>query len=605
MSPGFFTTARWRYMPALARSAAVLLFIAGLAVVFYAQHSYRENRVGTLAVQARILAATVSAALSFGDRTAAGEYVDALEADPTVRAVAVYALNGTLFASFVRDKAASLPATLRPGGAVKETSGYIATAPVTQDGEVLGTVYVEAVAEPLALLVQRYSAIVLLAIMASLVIGVLAAAQAALTRANEELAARAAELSQTNAELERQITERERAEESLRQAQKMDAIGQLTGGIAHDFNNILQVIVGNLELLQKDATFENKNFARLLDRVRRAADRATALTSQMLAFARRQPLAPRAADVNKLVGGMSNLLHRTLGESLSIETVLGAGLWRVSADTNQLESALLNLAVNARDAMPRGGKLTIETQNAYLDEAYSALNERITPGQYVMIAVTDTGTGMSKEVIAKAFDPFFTTKDVGRGTGLGLSQVYGFVKQSGGHVTIYSEVGQGTTVKIYLPRLLAVEAEPEPAAGSQAIPRADKQELVLVVEDDEDVRANSADMLRALGYAVLEAADGHEALRLLETEPNTRLLFTDVGLPGGLNGRQLADEARRRHPDLPVLFTTGYARNAIVHHGRLDPGIELIGKPFTQAVLAAKLRQVLGDRAADEGSDTP
>jgi CheY-like chemotaxis protein len=299
---------------------------------------------------------------------------------------------------------------------------------------------------------------------------------------------------------------------------------------------------------------------------------------------------------------MSDLLRRTLGEAIAIETVLAGGLWRTFADPNQLESAILNLAVNARDAMSEGGKLTIETANTYLDEAYAGAHHEVKPGQYVMIAVTDTGTGMSKETVAKAFEPFFTTKDIGKGTGLGLSQVYGFVKQSGGHVKIYSELGEGTTVRIYLPRYIAQDKEQEEAAAASVVPTGTYRETILVVEDDEDVRASSVESLRELGYRVLEAPNGVAALSVLEREPAVRLLFTDVGLPGGMNGRQLADEARRRRPELQMLFTTGYARNALVHHGRLDPGVELIVKPFTYAALAAKIRALLEPDVDADGS---
>ncbi|HTY70136.1 MAG TPA: ATP-binding protein [Alphaproteobacteria bacterium] len=401
-------------------------------------------------------------------------------------------------------------------------------------------------------------------------------------------------LREINQTLERRVAEeiaqRMKAEESLRQVQKMEAIGQLTGGIAHDFNNLLQVMLGNLETLRRRAA-GGGDFGRLIDSATRAAQRASELTSQLLAFSRRQPLQPKPIDVGKLVVGMSDLLTRTLGETISIETVLAAGLWRINADANQLESALINLAVNARDAMPGGGKLTVETANVFFDELYASQNEDVTPGQYVMIAVSDTGSGMPKDVLAKAFDPFFTTKDVGKGTGLGLSQVYGFVKQSGGHIKLYSEPGEGTTVKLYLPRLTggAMPAV-EPAAPT---PGSRDGELVLVVEDDPAVRDNTVEMLRELGYATLEAADGKEALAMLEENPRVRLLFTDVGLPGGMNGRQLADAARRQAPDLLILFTTGYARNAIVHHGRLDPGVEMLGKPFTYSALATKIRQVM------------
>ena len=290
--------------------------------------------------------------------------------------------------------------------------------------------------------------------------------------------------------------------------------------------------------------------------------------------------------------GMSDLLRRSLGEQIAVETVVSGGLWRANIDANQLEIAVLNLAVNARDAMPNGGKLTIETANASLDERYAGDQAEVIPGQYVMLAVTDNGTGMSRETLAKAFEPFFTTKDVGHGTGLGLSQVYGFVKQSGGHVKIYSEVGEGTTVKIYLPRLYSDEAT-EVDEPISRIPKGYDNETILVTEDDEDVRAHTRGILRELGYNVLEAPNGKIALEMLARNSDIRLLFTDVGLPGGMNGRQLAEAARQQRPRLKVLFTTGYARNAIVHDGRVDPGVQLITKPFTYAVLAAKLRDIL------------
>ena len=390
----------------------------------------------------------------------------------------------------------------------------------------------------------------------------------------------------------RDITERRQIEEQLRQAQKMEAVGQLTGGVAHDFNNLLTVIMGNLDNLQRHLP-DRPEPQRMAQAIMRAASRAATLTHRLLAFARRQPLEPRPVDVNKLVGAMSDLLRRSLGETIVIETVQAGGLWQTLADPNQLENALLNLAVNARDAMPQGGKLTIETANAFLDEAYATLHQGVASGQYVLMAVSDTGVGMTRDVVEKAFEPFFTTKEVGQGTGLGLPQVYGFVKQSGGHVKIYSEPNEGTTVKLYLPRLLSSEQPTDAPGEVTPEPARTAGETILVVEDDDDVRGYSADILRDLGYRVVEAPEGAAALAALDSEPHIRLLFTDVGLPGGLNGRQLADEARRRRPDLKVLFTTGYARNAIVHQGRLDPGVELIVKPFTAASLATKIRNIL------------
>ena len=397
------------------------------------------------------------------------------------------------------------------------------------------------------------------------------------------------------AKVTRDLTERRAAEEQFRQAQKMESVGQLTGGVAHDFNNLLTVIIGNLDALQRHLREPGPDIERLkrsADNAMRGARRGESLTQRLLAFSRQQPLEPRPVDIGRLIAGMSDLLRRTLGEQIAIETALTGGLWQVEVDPNQLEIAILNLAVNARDAMPNGGKLTLETANVFLDHAYAAGQSEVVPGQYVQLAISDSGVGMTQEVQAKAFDPFFTTKDVGQGTGLGLSQVYGFVKQSRGHVKIYSEVDEGTTIKIYLPRLHA-EHEIESTVEVAAPVRGRASEMILVVEDDEDVRASTTEMLRDLGYTILEAANALNGLKLIENHPEIRLLFTDVGLPGGMNGRQLADEARRRRSKLKVLFASGYARNAIVHDGRLDPGVELVTKPFTQDVLAARVRDIL------------
>jgi PAS domain S-box-containing protein len=395
------------------------------------------------------------------------------------------------------------------------------------------------------------------------------------------------------AKVTRDITEKKATEDQLRQAQKMEAVGQLTGGVAHDFNNLLTVIMGNLEHLDRilPATQPSQ---RIIAAALRGASRAAMLTHQLLAFSRRQPLVPEILSVNKLVAGMSDLMRRTLGEAILIEAVLGGGLWPTLADSNQLENALINLAINARDAMPEGGKLTLETANTHLDEGYARMHGEVQPGQYVGIFVTDTGTGMALETVAHAFEPFFTTKEIGQGTGLGLSQVYGFIKQSGGHVKIYSEVGDGTTVKLYLPRYRGAEDVTDDRQVTKRLPQG-RSELVLVVEDDPDVRDYTVEMVGDLGYSVLSASDGASALRLLDSHREVSLLFTDVGLPGGMNGRQLAEQALRRQPRLKVLYTTGYARNAIVHQGRLDPGVEVIFKPFTYSDLATRIRWVLDD----------
>jgi len=382
------------------------------------------------------------------------------------------------------------------------------------------------------------------------------------------------------------------AQEALRQSQKMEAVGQLTGGIAHDFNNMLAVVVGSLELLGRRLGGGDARAQRYLDAAGDGARRAALLTQRLLAFSRQQPLQPEPINVNRLVAGMSDLLRHSIGADVRLETVLSGGLWRTHADPNQLENIVLNLAVNARDAMPEGGRLTIETQNTHLDDRYASAQVGLAAGQYVLIAVTDTGSGMPPQVMEKAFDPFFTTKPIGKGTGLGLSQVYGFVKQSGGHVKIYSEVGQGTTIKIYLPRLQG-DADASDADGDGApLALGDEAEVVLVVEDEPSVRQFSVDALRELGYAVLEADGAAAALRLLDAHPEIVLLFTDVVMPD-VNGARLAEDARRLRPDLKILFTTGYTRNAVVHNGVLDPGVELIGKPFTLDALATKVRAVL------------
>jgi PAS domain S-box-containing protein len=384
------------------------------------------------------------------------------------------------------------------------------------------------------------------------------------------------------------------AQEQLRQAQKMEAVGQLTGGIAHDFNNLLAGIVGSLDLMQtRIAQGRTDTIERYAKAAMSSAQRAAALTHRLLAFSRRQPLDPKPLNANALVASMEDLLRRTIGPLHALELVTAGGLWTTLCDPNQLESAILNLAINARDAMPDGGKLTIETCNAHLDDAYAAASRDVTPGQYVCICVTDTGTGMGPEVIARAFEPFYTTKPLGQGTGLGLSMVYGFAKQSEGHLKIYSEVGRGTTVKLYLPRHRGEgAAEEEPAGPVSRAPRAEAGETVLVVEDEPVVRDLIVDVLQDLGYRALEAADGPSGLKLLQGRRRIDLLVTDVGLPG-LNGRQLADQARERRPDLKVLFITGYAENATLANGFLDPGMEMITKPFAVEALASKIRSMI------------
>jgi nitrogen-specific signal transduction histidine kinase/ActR/RegA family two-component response regulator len=392
------------------------------------------------------------------------------------------------------------------------------------------------------------------------------------------------------------MTEMRETERQLRQSQKMEAVGQLTGGVAHDFNNILTVITGTIEILEEGVT-DQPELAAIASMIADAAERGAELTRHLLAFSRREPLQPRPTNVNDLILEAGRLLRPTLGENIEIESMLDDNVAPALIDPNQLTTALLNLALNARDAMPDGGKLTFETSDITLDDSYADMNDDVRPGSYVMIAVSDNGSGIAPELIDKVFEPFFTTKTLGHGTGLGLSMVYGFVKQSEGHIKVYSEPGHGTTIKMYLPRsaaqALAVEAAPiEPIPGGH--------ETVLIVEDDALVHGYVVAQVRALGYRTLAATNAAEALALIDGDTPIDLLFTDIVMPGMMNGRQLADEARRRRSGLKVLFTSGYAENAIVHHGRLDPGVLLLAKPYRKQQLARMLRAALA--AEDEAN---
>ena len=389
------------------------------------------------------------------------------------------------------------------------------------------------------------------------------------------------------------ISEQKLLEERLRQAQKLETVGQLTGGVAHDFNNLLTIILGNAEILE-DKLSDLPHLQRLARMSLDAAERGAKLNNRLLAFSRRQPLEPKTLDVAQLVQAMEALLRRAIPENIDIEIVRAGGLWKTEVDAAQLEAALLNLALNARDAMPEGGNLTIEMANAMLDDDYVALEPDVRAGQYVVIVVTDTGQGIAPDVMSRVFEPFFTTKATGKGSGLGLSMAFGFVKQSGGHIRVYSEVGEGTSIKVYFPRspvgqdpIVTVRAERRVTGGT---------ETVLVVEDDDPVREYVSAQLQGLGYHVLQASTGPEAMDILTRTPEIDLLFTDVVMPGGMGGRELADAARKARPDLKVLFTSGYTENAIVHDGRLDPGVVLLSKPYRREQLAAKIRDVLDDR---------
>jgi signal transduction histidine kinase/CheY-like chemotaxis protein len=400
----------------------------------------------------------------------------------------------------------------------------------------------------------------------------------------------------------RDISARKVVEENLRHSAKMEAVGQLTAGIAHDFNNLLTVVLGNLEIAQRRFNMADPELLSILENATHGAKRAASLTERLLAFARRKPLEPDVVDANALVAGMSDLLRRTLGDGITVRTELASDIWTLEADPTELEAAILNLAVNARDAMLDGGELLIETANVEIGEGPAAGQDDLTPGAYVAIFVTDTGTGMPKEVLKRAFDPFFTTKADGRGTGLGLSQIYGFARQSGGHVRLYSEPGIGTTARIYLPRATETDAAARPRRNvpPETIPRAMAGEAILVVEDNDDVRSYTVGILRELGYTVREAAHAASALRIIESDARIDVLLTDLGLPGGTNGKELADRAKAIRPTIRMLITTAYAGHALVHQGRLDPGIELLTKPFALADLASRIRTLLKDSADGE-----
>lgn len=577
-------TSFWQRIPqSLAAAFAVLLLLLGVAVVTQADHDYRMEQTRRAQLRALILAANSVAAVDFGDTEAARETVNAFGLDPAARIVAVYGADGRLLTGFGR-AGRTLPATVDQIGPLDDA---VATgrAPIARAGQQIGTAYVVSELEPLSRRLARYALISLLAGMAALIVGILGLSQAALRRANGELQA-------SNAELLRQMAEREKAENQLRQAQKMESIGQLTGGIAHDFNNMLAIVIGSLDIAER--RFErNPERARIaIGHALEGANRAASLTRRLLAFARQAPLQPQAVDANALVAGMSELLRRTLGEGITIESSLAGGLWRTHADPGQVENAILNLCVNARDAMEGHGLLTVETANTMFSEG----EPDAAPSPYVAIAITDNGPGMSQEVLERAFEPFFTTKGLGKGTGLGLAQVYGFVRQSGGHVRIETELGRGTTVRLYLPRYFGPgETVTTRIEAARDLPRARAGETILVVEDEEQVRRMSIETLDELGYQVVEAQDGLDALQILANRNDISMLFTDIVMPD-MNGRQLADRVRESRPDLPVLFTTGYAPETVLRSGIGGAEIGFISKPFTVEQLAHRVRAVIDSR---------
>jgi len=637
------------------------LLLSSAILLLYDIRSFESSWVGDLTAQSNILAQASLAALEFNDPKVVRENLDQLSARPAVIAAAIYDANGHVVAVYGISDAArnAIPrAPLSPGH--RFANGQITLfKPIQRGREKFGTVYLQA-EYPLAQRIRSYAMIMLAVMAISLFFAAIVASwlQKAITRpilaltdaANDvvrrrdfsvrvekstddetgmlvdafnsmlnEVGSRATDLEQANLALQREMQERIGAEEALRQfnstleqriaartaelgkaheelrqAQKLEAIGQLTGGVAHDFNNVLQVISGNLQLLQLDLA-DRPDAQQRLQSAAFAADRGAKLSSQLLAFARRQPLRPVATNLGRILRGMDDLLRRALGESILIETVVAGGLWTTLVDQNQIENVILNLAINARDAMKGGGKLTLELGNATLDDDYVASERDLPAGQYVMLAISDTGVGMPPEVAARAFEPFFTTKGEGEGTGLGLSMAHGFVKQSNGHIKIYSEVGSGTTVRIYLPRCHQPEVDAAPLLKGPAV---GGSETILVVEDDPGVQTTAVDMLAGLGYRVLKAGDGQSALAIIEGGTPIDLLFTDVVMPGPLRSPELARRAKQLLPNIQVLFTSGYTQNAIVHGGRLDPGVELISKPYRRDDLARKIRHILSNAQA-------
>ena len=565
-------------VPIAAGAMALLLLAIGLAVIFQNDVTYREQKLKETQIQAEILAASVTAALDFGDTATAQESVDALRVNPEIDAAGVYTRHGALFAGYER-WAGALP---RTASATANGSNIVtALVPVVRGGERIGSVYLGAMREPVWRRLSRYGFIALLIVMAVLVVLILGISQSALRRAKREIEQRAQALSDAYAELQVQVEERAYAEEQLRQAQKMQALGQLTGGIAHDFNNLLTVIQGSADILRRPGIAEAKRI-RFADAIVQTAGRAAALTGQLLAFARRQPLQPEVIDLNSKIRAMTDLLDRTLGERVEIRTELTDGLCAIEVDPAQLESAILNIAVNARDAMPDGGILTLRTaESDPLPDGRSAIR----------LAVEDTGTGIDEDALGRVFEPFFTTKSVGKGTGLGLSQVYGFAAQTGGDVQVESAVGKGTIVTLVLPCSdgdpLAARQEPEAA-------RDHRTGRILLVDDNEEVGAFAETLLLELGHGVVRARTGAEALALARDDGGFDAVFTDVVMPG-MSGIELADALRTVLPDVPVVLTTGYSDEITKAGGAGRP---VVFKPYRLETLAGVLDEVLAARAS-------
>ncbi|MFN3521300.1 MAG: ATP-binding protein [Phenylobacterium sp.] len=553
----------WILSPLFAIGLAVALVLAGLTLAVFNEQQQRGQKLREVAVQADILAASVSAALAFDDHQAAQEYIAALRVNREIEAAGVYDAQGRLFAGFGLGAGPpqSAPAQIR----AVDGDRLVATAPVQVGGAKVGSVYLRAFIEPIGRRAMRYAGIAFLVVMAALLVVVLGVSNASLAEAQRTLRSEAAE--------------REKVEEALRQSQKMEAMGQLTGGVAHDFNNLLMVASSGVELMER--TDDPKRQAMLRQGIRQAIERGASLTQQLLAFARRTPLDPQVVDLGERMGDTIALLDRSLRENVTVRLEKGPDLWPVEIDSAQFEVALLNIALNARDAMPGGGRIVIQVRNAR-DPAGLA------PGDYVRLSVTDTGVGMPAELIPRAFEPFFTTKDVGMGTGLGLAQVYGFAKASGGDVRLESVPGEGATVSLFLPR--TTKPLPPPPQAAAPIPERVEPARVLLVEDDDSVAEVVAQMLEELGYDARRAPNARTALNVLDEDAGFDLVLSDMIMPGDMNGLDLAHEISRRRPDLPVILTTGFSDAA---DAAAREGLRLLRKPYRMDALAAELAATL------------
>ena len=573
--------------PMAALASLLVLLIAAVAIALLNERSLKLQTAREAGAQADLLASAVSGALAFDDTAAARDYVSAVQINPSVLAAAVYDENDRMVASYVRD-GETAPATLsaRDRITIFEDGRLYVVRPVEEAGQRLGAVHIRLLETPPAQRFSRYAGLLLVLGLAALVVAVLAVAQGALRRANRQLAERAAELVRANALLQQQMAEREKAEEALRQSQKMEAIGRLTGGIAHDFNNLLMVASSGIELL--DRTEDPKRRKTLSAGVRQSIERGAALTRQLLAFARRSPLRAEVVDLRSHIEGLRFLLERSLREDIEVVLDLAPDLWRIEADRGELELALLNLAVNARDAMAQGGRLTVSGCNLPGDDG--------APDR-VCLTVADTGAGMSDAVAVRVFEPFFTTKAVGRGTGLGLSQVYGFVRSSGGDITVESREGEGTAFTLCLPRTEKAPAEPAPARAAVAGNGADGKfsGRVLMVEDDDAVAAGVGHMLSDLGYVHIRVCNAAEALEKLDKDRRFDLIFSDMVMPGEMDGLGLAQEVRRRMPETPVLLTTGFSEAASAATGE---AFRLLPKPYGIDGLSEALAATLAERTA-------